>query len=101
VSAYIVVEARVSDWARFSVYAEQVPELVARFGGTYLVLGGDPESLEGEWGDTRLVIHHWPHRASALRFWNSPAYREVAALRAGTGEFRVMLVEGCRTIRLD
>ncbi len=93
-AAYLVVEAVITDREKFAAYARQVPELVARFGGEYIVLGGTQEALEGDWGDVRLVVHRWPDMASARRFWNSPDYAEVRKLREGAGEFRVMLLEG-------
>lgn len=92
--AYVVVEARIHDVAGFSAYARRVPEIVARYGGEYLALGGAQEPLEGDWGDSRIVLHRWPDADSARRFWSSPEYREARALREGTGEFRVILVEG-------
>lgn len=93
-AAYLVVEAVITDREKFAAYARQVPELVARFGGEYIALGGTQEALEGDWGEVRLVVHRWPDMASARRFWNSPEYAEVRELREGAGEFRVMLLEG-------
>lgn len=93
-AAYLVVEAVITDREKFAAYARRVPELVARFGGEYIVLGGTQEALEGDWGEVRLVVHRWPDMASARRFWNSPEYAEVRELREGAGEFRVMLLEG-------
>lgn len=100
-AAYLVVEAVITDREQFAAYAQAVPELVARFGGEYLVLGGAQEALEGEWGDVRLVVHRWPDMASARRFWNSPDYAEVRKLREGAGEFRVMLIEGRHKEKLE
>ena len=100
-AAYLVVEAVITDREKFVAYARQVPELVADFGGEYVVLGGEAEVLEGDWGDVRLVVHRWPDMESARRFWNSPEYAEVRKLREGAGEFRVMLLEGRRKEELE
>ncbi len=93
-TAYLVVEAVITDREKFAAYARQVPELVDRFGGEYIVLGGEAEALEGDWGEVRLVVHRWPDMASARRFWHSPEYAEARKLREGAGEFRVMLLAG-------
>ena len=93
-TAYLVIEAVITDRGKFAAYARRAPELVAHFGGEYLVLGGAHDALEGDWGDARLVVHRWPDMASARRFWDSPEYAEARKLREGTGEFRVMLLEG-------
>lgn len=100
-AAYLVVEAMVTDREKFMAYAQRVPELVDRFGGEYIVLGGEQEALEGDWGDVRLVVHRWPDMASARHFWNSPEYAEVRKLREGAGAFRVMLLEGRHGEKLE
>ncbi len=92
--AYLLIEARLTDPRRFAAYAAAAPALVARFGGHYLVLGGEQASLEGEHAQTRTVISCWPDRATALAFWHSPAYAAIKPLRAGTGTFRVLLADG-------
>ena len=93
-AAYLVVEAVITDREKFVAYTRQVPALVAQFGGEYVVLGGEAEALEGDWGDVRLVVHRWPDMAAARRFWHSPEYKDARKLREGAGEFRVMLLEG-------
>ena len=48
-TAYIIVEAVLHDPEKFGAYAKVVPDIVAEFGGEYLVLGGEQTSLEGDW----------------------------------------------------
>lgn len=93
-TAYIVVQAKITDMNKFIPYATAAAELVEKNGGQYLVRGGTVTHLEGDWDEeTKVVISAWPDRESALQFWHSPQYRETAKLRAGTGEFKVVLVE--------
>ena len=100
-AAYIIVEGIIHDPEKFSAYASRVPEIVSDLGGEYLVLGGQQESLEGEWGPARLVMHRWPSVEKARAFWNSEAYEAAKPLREGTGVFRVMLVEGLQPTVLE
>ena len=58
------------------------------------MLRGKHEPLEGEWGDTRLVVAKWPNAEIAKQFWNSDEYQELKKIGEGTGDFRIMLVEG-------
>ena len=94
--AYVVIEAKLkeSEMERFGLYASQVPALVSKYGGEYLVLGGHHEALEGDWDTTRIVLHRWPSMVEARKFWDSDEYQELKKLREGTGEFRIMLLEG-------
>ncbi len=96
--AYMIIEAEIHDRERFAHYAQAVAPLVAEYGGEYLVLGGRHEPLEGEFSGQRFVVSRWPSREAALAFWNSERYAELRRLRAGTGRFRVILIEG-RTVR--
>lgn len=96
-AAYLVVEAVITDRKKFAAYAQRVPDAVARAGGEYIVLGGEAETLEGDWDEERLVVHRWPDMDAARRFWHSDEYRDIKRLRKGTGRFRVMLVQGCST----
>ena len=100
-TAYIIVEAIVHDPAKFSAYAQKVPGIVAQYGGEYLVLGGEQESLEGDWGASRVVMHRWPSAEQARTFWESDEYAAAEPLREGTGEFRVILVEGVQQTVLE
>ena len=93
-AAFLVIRAKVTDAAGFAPYARQSAQLCARFGGQYLVRGGEQCVLEGHDDGMRVVVTRFDDRAAALAFWNSPEYAQLKALRAGTGEFDVRLVEG-------
>ena len=91
--AYLIIEARIGDPKKFLDYAGVASELVARMGGRYVVMGGEQEWLEGPTDAARTVVSEWPDRAAALAFWNSDEYAKIKPLRAGTGDFRVRLVD--------
>ena len=56
---------------------------------------------DSDWGDARIVIHRWPSREQARAFWHSDEYQAIKPLRAGTGTFRVTLVEGTQQETLE
>lgn len=90
----MIVQARISDPARFAAYTRVVPALVQRFGGRYRALGGATTVLEGAWPEVRTVISEWPDRDAAMAFWTSADYHAACELRQGTGEFTVVLIDG-------
>ena len=57
--AYMVVQATVTKPEQFAEYAQRMPALVEKHGGRYRVLGGEVETLEGDWGYQALVISEW------------------------------------------
>ena len=74
-SAYIIVEAIITKPQEFVAYAQAVPPIVAQYGGVYRVLGGEAESLEGDWGATRLVMHEWPQHGRGQSILAEPRIR--------------------------
>jgi len=93
-SAYMVIEAVIADYERFGAYGEAVPPLVAQMGGEYISIAGEAEALEGDWGETKVVLSRWPSMRAARDFWHSDEYKEAKKLRENTGTFRVMLIDG-------
>ena len=93
--AYMIVTAVVHDRDRFlSEYGAPAGELVARFGGRYLLRGPGAERLEGDFGDgAGMVISEWPDKAAAKRFWDSPEYAALKKKREGLADCQVLLIE--------
>jgi uncharacterized protein (DUF1330 family) len=94
-SAYMIVFAQVKDRPRFlEVYARPAAELIARFGGEYVLRAPGVESLEGNmFAGASAVISKWPDKASIRRFWESPEYQELKTARQPLAEAHVMIVE--------
>ena len=55
-SAYAIVELEITDPELFETYRAQVPAIVARYGGEYLVRGGTVTTEEGDWQPKRVVV---------------------------------------------
>jgi len=87
----MVVQGVVTDREAFPRYVRALPSLYARFGGTYLVVSRDPETLEGAPPFESIVISRWPSCAAARAFWNSAEYRALAAMRRDWGRFDVII----------
>ena len=93
-SAYMIVQATVTNPEKFAEYAERTPAVVEKFGGRYLVLGRDVDTLEGDWEHQSVVISEWPSMEAARRFWQSPEYEELKQTRKSALDAVVLLVNG-------
>ncbi|MCS6920850.1 MAG: DUF1330 domain-containing protein [Elioraea sp.] len=93
-AAYVIAQVDVKDEALFEEYRRQVPETVARYGGRYLVRGGALESLEGGWAPRRLVVLEFPSVEAARRWYRSPEYAPLLAMRLKAAETKALIVEG-------
>ena len=92
--AYVINEIVVSDPARFQTYADQVPAILARYGGRYVVRGGAPERVDGPEPPQRLVVVEFESREAARAWRGSPEYLAILPIREATSTSRVYIVDG-------
>jgi len=93
-SAYLIVDIEVRDAAAHEEYKGEVPRLVAKHGGEYLVRGGPHEVIEGTWKPSRLVLFRFPSRRAIRDFVEDPEYRSLKALRQRVASSNMVAVEG-------
>jgi uncharacterized protein (DUF1330 family) len=94
VAAYIVANLKVRDPALFETYRAQVPAVIARYGGRYIVRGGAHHVLEGTPDPQRVVMIEFPDVAAARRFFESPEYAPLSAMRREATTSSLYIVEG-------
>ena len=92
--AYMVVQATVTNPEQFAEYAERMPALVEKYGGKYRALGGEVETLEGDWGYQALVISEWSSMDQARTMWHSDDYAQLKKVRKGAVNVTVLLADG-------
>lgn len=93
-SAYILVECEVLDPERYEAYKALAPEAIARYGGRYVVRGGQTVTLEGGWNPSRVVVLEFPSLEAARTFYDSPEYRAARDKREGAANMRMVAVAG-------
>ena len=91
---YVVAEIQIKDAAAYELYKPKAAALIAKYGGRYLVRGGNPERIEGPAPAGRIVVLEFNSVADALAFENSPDYRAAAELRQRASTSRVFVVGG-------
>jgi uncharacterized protein (DUF1330 family) len=92
--AYVIVEIKVHDTAKFEEYKKKAPLSIAAYGGKYLVRGGPVEILDGTWAPERIVILEFPSMARAREWYNCEQYAEAIQLRHASATSQFILVEG-------
>jgi uncharacterized protein (DUF1330 family) len=93
-SAYVIAEIEVTDPAAYEEYRKQVPGVVAKYDGKFLVRGGKVESKEGGWTPKRIVVLEFPSMAQAQKWYDSPDYAPLIKLRQKASKGRLIIVEG-------
>ena len=92
--AYVLAEVRITNPEGYKAYTAHVPATLAKYGGKFLVRGGDAHVLEGEWPQVRRVLIEFPSVDAARRWWDSPEYEKPKAMRRANSEGRLLLLEG-------
>lgn len=93
-TAYLIANVDVRDRDMFEAYRERVPPVIEKFGGRYLVRGGELHPVEGNLGLKRLVVLEFPSMEAARRFYDSPDYAPLLKLRSDSTASDIVLVEG-------
>ncbi len=93
-AAYLFADINVTDTAAFDDYRGKVGPLVEKYGGKYLVRGGNSEKVEGDWSPTRLVVIEFENMERAKAFYFSGEYKPVMEIRKRASTGNVLLVDG-------
>ena len=84
----------VVDDAKMSEYREKVFENVEHFGGTYRVVGGEQQTLEGDWKLNFPVVIEFDNREAALNWYQSEEYAPLKQLRLEAARGNGVLIDG-------
>jgi uncharacterized protein (DUF1330 family) len=93
-AAYIIADVQVTDPDTYWTYRSQTPSIVQKYGGRFIVRGGEVAPLEGDWQAGRVVVIEFPDMAAAKRFYQSPEYRQIIGFRQRAATSRIILVDG-------
>jgi uncharacterized protein (DUF1330 family) len=87
-----VTEARDAD--ALGEYRRRNTDAVTKYGGRFLVRGGEQETLEGDWPGVRIVVMEFDDADAARAWWESEEYAPLKELRRGASDTDIVLVEG-------
>jgi uncharacterized protein (DUF1330 family) len=79
-AAYVVVNVEVNDPEAYREYTAQVPGTLEKYGGRFLVRGGEPQVLEGS-PLPRVVVIEFASTEQANAWYQSPEYQAILPIR--------------------
>jgi len=92
--AYWVARAKINDPTEYKKYADQVPAILAKYGGKVLARGGRFQIMEGPQKFQRFVVIEFPTFEQGVACFTSDEYNKAAAFRrADAGEVETVIVE--------
>jgi uncharacterized protein (DUF1330 family) len=93
-AAYLIADIEVKDAATYDQYRGQVAPTVAKYGGRFVVRGGNPEALEGQWTPKRVIVLEFPTMDALKRWYHSDEYKPLIALRQKGAAGDIIAVDG-------
>jgi uncharacterized protein (DUF1330 family) len=92
--AYLIIEVTIHDQDLYAEYSKRVPAVVERYGGRYLVQGGEVISIAGNWRPQRIILVQFETMELVQDFLSSPEYQALVPLRQQSSSSRTIIVEG-------
>ena len=84
-AAYFVFNYRVNDQAAYQPYLAEVPRVLEAHGAEILAADFESEAIEGDAGHVTVVLK-FPSKEAARKWYQSPEYQEIIALRTDNSE---------------
>lgn len=93
-SAFIILDVRVTDLEAYEEYKTHSTRVLAQYGGKFIARGGPTEVLEGDWNPNRIVIAEFETMEQAREWYRSPEYAVPMEVRRRSSQGNMILVEG-------
>ena len=90
---YWMVRVDISDQEQYKAYMAANAVALKKYGGRFLVRGGQYEVPEGT-TRARNVVLEFPSYQAALDCWHSPEYQAAVQLRLPASTIDLVIVEG-------
>ncbi len=92
--AYLLVRAQVSDMQQYQQYMQLTPAILEKYGGRFVIRGGEKIILEGPPASERIVLVKFDSVEAARRMYNSPEYQAAIKLREGAADASFIVMQG-------
>jgi len=96
VSAYFIVNTKISDLSKRKQYDEyivKVKPIAESFGGRYIVRSEQITALSASWKPDRVIVIEFASKTQILAWLSSPQYKEVSSLRVNSVESEAIIIE--------
>ena len=100
-AAYVISDVEPRDRDLIERYRALAEASIKKYGGRYIVRGGEIESVEGGWNPCHLVIVEFPDMDRAREWYRSEDYAEALMVRELALSRRLIFVEGTSRGRQD
>ena len=91
---YVIFNIDIKKPNEYKKYVEKVTPIANKFGGKYIVRGGEAEVIEGTWTYPRTIIIKFPSYEKALEWYSSEEYKPIKKIRLDNSVSNGIIIEG-------
>ena len=91
---FAIFNIKVKKPEEYKEYIKKVKPLAEKFGGDYIIRGGETKVVEGKWIYPRTVVIKFPSYEKALECHNSSEYKSGWDLAKKTTKRHMQVIEG-------
>lgn len=93
-AGYWIARSKIKNPENYKKYTDQIPGILAKYGGKVLSRGGNYQIMEGPEYFERFVLIEFATMEDAVKCFESPEYQAAAAHRRdGSGEVETVIIE--------
>ncbi len=94
-SVYMIIQITILNHELYSRYVEEVPGIIKKYGGRYLVRGGKVVPMFGNWNPERIILIEFETMEQLMNCFDSPEYLKIALSRENSTVTESIIVNGC------
>jgi uncharacterized protein (DUF1330 family) len=93
-TGYVIAQIEVTNLEKYKEYVAKVSDVVKKYGGEYLVRGGEYKVMEGKSPYSRNVLIKFPTYEKALEWYNSEEYKPIKQIRLENSKSNQIILKG-------
>ena len=93
-SGFAIFNIEVHKPEAYKEYIEKVKPVAEKFGGDYIIRGGETKVVEGKWIYPRTVVIKFPSYEKALEWYNSEEYKLIKQIRLENSVANGIIIKG-------
>jgi uncharacterized protein (DUF1330 family) len=91
---YFLSEVDVANPEAYEAYRTRVLPTVEKFGGRFLVRGGEPKAIEGGGFASRVIVIEFDSPEQVMAWYNCPEYQAIVPIRHANATTRAARLIG-------
>jgi len=91
---FVIFNIKIKKPEEYKEYVDKVTPIAKKFGGEYIVRGGETKVIEGVWTYPRTIIIKFPSYEKALEWYSSEEYKPIRKIRLDNSVSNGIIIKG-------